>query len=43
MIDEKGIFHLRDGVENYQIEPNNNIYEKAIEIYNDLKQEYENF
>ena len=43
VIDEKGIFHLRDGVENYQIEPNNNIYEKAIEIYNDLKQEYENF
>ena len=39
VIDEKGIFHLRDGVENYQIDPNNDIYEQAIEIYNDLKQE----
>lgn len=39
-IDDKGIFHLNDRVENYQIEPNNDIYEHAIEIYNDLKQQY---
>jgi hypothetical protein len=40
MIDDKGIFYLSDSVENYQIEPNNDIYEQAIEIYNDLKQQY---
>ena len=40
VIDDKGIFHLSDSVENYQIEPNHDIYEQAIEIYNDLKQEY---
>ena len=40
MIDDKGIFHLSDGVENYQIEPNNDIYKQAIEIYNDLKEQY---
>lgn len=40
VIDDKGIFHLSDGSENYQIEPNNDIYEQAIKIYNDLKQQY---
>lgn len=40
VIDDKGIFHISDSVENYQIEPNNDIYEQAIEIYNDLKQQY---
>ena len=40
VIDDKGIFQLSDSVENYQIEPNHDIYEQAIEIYNDLKQEY---
>ena len=40
MIDDKGIFHLSEGVENYQIEPNNNIYEYAIKIYNDVKKQY---
>ncbi|MBW8348017.1 hypothetical protein K0H71_01000 [Bacillus sp. IITD106] len=41
MIDHKGIFHLGDGTENYQIEPNSNIYEQALEIYNDLKVQYQ--
>jgi len=40
MIDDKGIFHPNDGSENYQIEPNNEIYEQAIEIYNDVKEQY---
>lgn len=40
VIDDKGIFHLRDGAENYQIEPNNGIYEQAIEIYDNLKKQY---
>ena len=40
VIDDKGIFHLSDGSENYQIEPNNDIYEQAIEIYNDVKEQY---
>jgi len=40
VIDNKGIFHLSDSVESYQIEPNNDIYEQAIEIYNVLKQKY---
>lgn len=40
VIDDKGIFHLRDGVKIYQIEPNNDIYEQALKIYNDLKQQY---
>ncbi len=41
VLDDKGIFHLHDNVEeNYQIEPNNDLYEQAIEIYNDLKQQY---
>jgi hypothetical protein len=39
-IDDKGIFHLSDGFENYQIESNNDIYEQAIEIYNDVKEQY---
>ena len=37
VIDDKGIFHLRDSSENYQIEPNNDIYEQAMEIYNVVK------
>ena len=40
VIDAKGIFHLSDSAENYQIEPNNDIYEQAIEIYNDVKKHY---
>jgi hypothetical protein len=40
VIDDKGIFHLSDSAENYQIEPNNDIYEQAIEIYNDVKKQY---
>lgn len=40
VIDDKGIFHLSDNIENYQIEPNNDIYEQAIEIYKNLKQQY---
>lgn len=40
VIDAKGIFHLSDSTENYQIEPNNDIYEQAIEIYNDVKKQY---
>nr|WP_269135823.1 hypothetical protein [Sporosarcina cyprini] len=39
VIDDKGVFHLRDSSKNYQIEPNNNIYEQAMEIYNDLKKQ----
>ena len=40
MIDDKGVFHPSDGSKNYQIEPNNEIYEQAIEIYNDVKEQY---
>ncbi|MGJ7910122.1 hypothetical protein [Neobacillus sp. LXY-1] len=40
VIDDKGIFSLSDSVENYQIEPNNDIYKQARGIYNDLKQQY---
>lgn len=43
VIDDKGIFQLNDSVGNYQIAPNNEIYEFAIQVYNDLKQEYSNF
>ncbi|WP_316572907.1 hypothetical protein [Neobacillus sp. YIM B06451] len=39
VIDDKGIFNL-GYVENYEIEPNNDIYKQAKEIYNDLKQQY---
>jgi hypothetical protein len=39
-IDDKGIFHLSDGFENYQIESNNDIYEQAIIIYNDVNEQY---
>lgn len=38
VLDDNGIFHLRDGTINYQINPDNNIYEQAIKIYNDLKE-----
>jgi uncharacterized protein YpbB len=40
VIDNKGIFHLSDGVKIFQIESNNDIYEQALKIYNDLKQQY---
>ncbi len=40
VIDDMGIFHLSDGSETYQIDPNNDIYEQAIEIYNDVKEQY---
>ena len=40
VIDDKGIFQLSESAENYQIESNNNIYEQAIEIYNDVKKQY---
>lgn len=36
VIDDKGIFHLKGSVKNYQIEPDNDIYEQAIKIYNDM-------
>ena len=40
VIDDMGIFHLSDGSETYQIDPNNDIYEHAIEIYSDVKEQY---
>ena len=40
VIDDKGIFHLSNSSGNYQIDPNNDIYEQAIEIYNDVKKQY---
>ncbi|OIJ10858.1 hypothetical protein BKP37_17135 [Anaerobacillus alkalilacustris] len=42
VIDNKGVFHLRDGVEIYQIEPSDDMYEQALEVYNDLKRQNEN-
>lgn len=40
VMDDKGIFHLSNSAENYQIEPNTDIYEQALELYNDVKQQY---
>lgn len=40
VIDDKGVFHLSDSDGNYQIDPNNDIYERALEIYNNLKEQY---
>lgn len=40
VIDDKGVFHLSDGTKNYQNEPNNDIYEQALKIYNDVKEQY---
>lgn len=40
VIDDKGVFHLRGSSENYQIDPNNDIYEQAMEVYNDVKKQY---
>jgi hypothetical protein len=40
VVDDKGVFHLSDSAENYQIESNKDIYEQAFEIYNDLKKQY---
>ena len=39
VIDDKGIFHVKDRSGNYQVEPNNVIYEQAIEIYNEVKKQ----
>lgn len=39
MIDDEKIFNFSDSVKNYEIEPNNDINEQAIEVYNNLKQE----
>lgn len=36
VMDDKGIFHLNDPAQNYQIEPGNEIYEQAKTIFNDL-------
>lgn len=41
VLDDKGVFHLRNSSGNYQIEPNNAIYEQTMEIYNDVKKQYE--
>ena len=41
VLDDKGVFHLRNSSGNYQIEPNNAIYEKTMEIYNEVKKQYE--
>ena len=40
VIDDKGVIQLRDSEESYQIDPNNEIYEQALEIYNDVKKQY---
>lgn len=40
VIDDKGIFHLSDSAENYLIKPNNDIYEQAKKIYDDVKKQY---
>ncbi|WP_223702071.1 hypothetical protein [Sutcliffiella deserti] len=40
VLDDKGIFQLNDSLENYQLESNNDLYDQAIEIYNELKQQY---
>ncbi len=40
VVDDQGVFQLRDGDANYQIESNNDIYEQAIEIYNNVKKQY---
>ena len=41
VLDDMGVFHLRNSSGNYQIEPNNAIYEQTMEIYNDVKKQYE--
>ncbi|MDG5471317.1 hypothetical protein P6709_06125 [Jeotgalibacillus sp. ET6] len=40
VIDDKGIFQLNDDMNHYQIESDNEVYEQAIEIYNDVKKQY---
>lgn len=40
VINDKGIFHLRNSSGNYQIDANNNIYENALEIYKEVKKQY---
>lgn len=40
VIDDKGTYHLRNTSGNYLIEPDNDIYKQAIEIYNDMKIQY---
>lgn len=41
VIDDKGVFHLNDVSINYQIEPNIDIYQQAIEIYDDIDKRYD--
>lgn len=40
VIDDMGIFHLGDRSGNYQIDANNDIYENALDIYNEVKKQY---
>ncbi|PGY50487.1 hypothetical protein [Priestia megaterium] len=42
MIDDKGIFHTDDSEKNYQISTNNDTYEQALKVYENLKQKYSN-
>ena len=39
-IDDKGIFQLGDSLENYLLNEDSEIYEKALTIYHDLKEKY---
>lgn len=40
VIDDKGIYHLRNSSENYQIDANNDLYVNALDIYNEVKKQY---
>lgn len=40
VIDNMGVFHLRNSSSNYQIDANNDIYEKALEIYKEVRKQY---
>lgn len=40
VMDDMGIFNISSSPENYQIEPNSDIYDRAIKIYNDVKEQY---
>lgn len=37
VIDDKGLFHIKDSAENYLIEPNTDIYQQAIDIFYEVK------
>ena len=39
VIDDNGVCHVKDGQDNYEIEPSNEIYEQAKEVFNQLKDE----